>query len=325
MNKNFKLIIRGFALLGIVGLLSNCGGGGGGGGDDDSGGGGSTTATGLFLDSAVEGIKYDSGSKTGLTDTDGTFQYEIGENVRFMIGDILIGEAPGGSVVTPVDFVGGSDPSHPTVVNIVAFLLTLDDDNNPDNGIQISETIRNLAKGSSINFAQTTTAFTADGNVQVEVSQLTAATSAGTRSLVSSAFAESHLGNTLSVLNAGSGGGNSLTITGDSQVPSTFAAVSTNANTTLPNEYLSATWSESPWTMSVILYTSSSAYGTGAYINFRLLAGTSYECKSGSVGLYGDCLGATFDPNTRTVTFSNVELQGPGFGNVITVNGTLAY
>jgi hypothetical protein len=315
MKKYFKLIIKKFALLGIVCFLSNCGGGSGG----------STTATGLFLDSAVEGIKYDSGSITGLTDTNGTFQYEIGGNVRFMIGDIFIGEASGGSVVTPVDFVSGSDPSHPTVLNIVAFLLTLDDDNNPDNGIQISETIRNLAKDSSINFAQTTTTFTADGNVQVVVSQLTAATSAGARSLVSSAFAESHLRNTLSVLNAGSGGGYSLTITGDSQVPGSITLKKVFGGSTINDELLVVTWmseliNNDIWGLSFGMLRGS---GGGTSITFGNPLG--YECLSGLYGSYGDCSGATFDHNTRTATFSNVELQAPGFGNVITVNGTLAY
>lgn len=54
-------------------------------------------------------------------------------------------------------------------------------------------------------------------------------------------------------------------------------------------------------------------------------ANIDYSCESGLVGLYGDCSGATFDHDTRTVTFSNVQLQAPGFGTVITLNGSLTY
>jgi len=35
MNIKYKFMLKGFALLGIVGLLSSCGGGGGGGGNDN--------------------------------------------------------------------------------------------------------------------------------------------------------------------------------------------------------------------------------------------------------------------------------------------------
>jgi len=107
-----------------------------------------TTETGVFLDSAVQGISYVSGGVSGITDANGTFTYEVGSVVRFMIGDVVIGEAPGQSVITPIDLVSGSDASHPTVINIVCFLLTLDEDGNPDNGIQISEAVRNWRKES---------------------------------------------------------------------------------------------------------------------------------------------------------------------------------
>jgi hypothetical protein len=429
LQHTLQQLIRLFFFSITVFVVTACGGGGGGGSGGDSPGG--ATATGVFLDSAVEGMAFTSGSITGITDADGTFQYEIGETVRFMIGDIVIGEALGQSIITPVNLVSGSDASHPNVVNIVSFLLTLDNDGAPENGIQITETVRNLAVGMSINFAQSTTEFADDGNIQVAVSQLTSVTSAGARSLVSSSFAEGHVSNTIWELHAGtysgtfsgddsgtfdvtlftngsvvgtgisnlsgiifstfgqmstdgtvtfasggtstgasftgtlttdgvvsgtwqngaesgtfsgsrtSTGGNtgggtgsgtggiygSLTITGSSQVPSTFAPdASTGSNLGASGGFLQTLWSTigtTSWTLSASIADDYQGL-SGAKITFGEF-GVEYTCESGFIGSYGDCSGATFDHNTRIVTFSNVQLQAPGFGVVITLDGTLNY
>ena len=198
------------------------------------------TGTGVFLDSAVEGISYISGSVSGVTDANGAFTYEVGSVVRFMIGDVVIGEAPGQSVVTPVDLVSGSNASHPTVINIVSFLLTLDEDGNPDNGIQISEMVRSLAQGKSIDFTQATSAFAADGNVQTVVSEFTAVTVAGARTLVTESYAQTHLSGTIWGIYAGSytgtfsgddSGSLSVTILSDGSVTGTGAFDSVGAFT----------------------------------------------------------------------------------------------
>ncbi len=66
--------------------------------------------------------------------------------------------------------------------------------------------MRTAAIGKTIDFAQSTTAFANDGNVQTVVAELTALTAAGARSLVSAAAAEAHLRSTLNdILNAGLG------------------------------------------------------------------------------------------------------------------------
>lgn len=185
--------------------LSGCGGGGSGGsGSEEAVDTGKSIATGVFLDSAVEGITYISGNISGITDANGTFRYETGGTVRFMIGDLVIGEAQGQGVITPVDFVNGGDASHPTVLNIVRFLLTIDNDGNPNNGIQISEAMRDLARGESITFVQSTASFAADGNVQTLVSVITAATAASARTLVTDSVAQNHLRNTIWNYYAGS-------------------------------------------------------------------------------------------------------------------------
>lgn len=192
-----RKILGFFAIIVMMGL-AGCGG------ESSGGAEGGDTATGVFLDSAVEGLAYVSGSTSGLTNADGEFMYEVGRTVRFMVGDIVIGEALGKRLITPVDLIDGGDANHPTVLNIARFLQTIDEDNNPANGIRITEQVRNLAQGKSINFAQSTNAFSNDGNVQIVVSELTAVTSGGARDLVSSSAARAHLSNTIWGYYAGS-------------------------------------------------------------------------------------------------------------------------
>lgn len=93
---------------------------------------------GVFWDGPVRGLAYVSGEQSGFTDDEGRFMYEDGKTVTFMVGDIVIGKAPASPIMTPADLVpddrGYMDT---TVANIVRFLETLDEDENPYNGIDI--------------------------------------------------------------------------------------------------------------------------------------------------------------------------------------------
>jgi len=77
----------------MIALFSACGGG-------ESA---NETLTGVFIDSPVKGLRWVSGDISGTTDVNGTFQYKNGATVQFYIGDILIGDAMGDSVIIPVD------------------------------------------------------------------------------------------------------------------------------------------------------------------------------------------------------------------------------
>lgn len=161
-------------------------------------------SSGVFVDSPVEGLRWVSAGVEGLTDAKGTFQYTENAKVALYVGDILIGEATGDTVLIPVDLVpGAADITDPEVTNIVRFLMTLDNDANPTNGIEISGPSANLAQGQSLNFAQSTEDFTASGGVQTLVAALTSATDAGARSLVLVADAQAHVENTIKDLLAG--------------------------------------------------------------------------------------------------------------------------
>jgi len=101
--------------------------------------------SGIFVDSAVEGLMYKSGSVTGRTDGSGRFYYQEGNKVTFSIEGVVIGEAAVGKpLMTPIDLVPDNDSfvTHSTVTNICRFLQSLDDDGDPDNGIRISSDMR---------------------------------------------------------------------------------------------------------------------------------------------------------------------------------------
>lgn len=110
--------------------------------DDD----GVTTATGYLKDSNVSGLKYVSGNQSGTTGVDGSFRYEVGKKVTFSLGGVTVGTATGKKVVTPVDFVANGSTSLPEVQNIVRFLLLLDEDGIPENGISINPAVIALAE-----------------------------------------------------------------------------------------------------------------------------------------------------------------------------------
>ena len=109
-----------------------------------------TTKNAVLYDSIVANARYDAGSGiTGYTDSNGMFRYIEGQNIKFYIGDVFIGEGqpvakPAGvsvvtdKILTPLELVGaGADISNPKALKIVRFLMSLDRDHNPDNGIDI--------------------------------------------------------------------------------------------------------------------------------------------------------------------------------------------
>jgi hypothetical protein len=122
-----------------IAALAACGGGGGGATPAAS-----TTKTGYFIDSAVAGLEYTSGSTTGITGTDGSFKYEEGKPVTFKIGSMVLGSVTvTNNRVFPVDLVSGAtDETDPKVSLMAQILQTLDSDGDASNGITINETAR---------------------------------------------------------------------------------------------------------------------------------------------------------------------------------------
>jgi para-nitrobenzyl esterase len=159
---------------------------------------------GIFVDSAVEGITFKTETMSGETDVHGRFTYVPGETVTFSIGGIVLGTTTVKPVITPVDLVtGAQDENDPAVTNITRFLITLDEDNNPDNGITISPELNAALAGISVNFNQDPFLFAQDAEI-LEVmkieNKLYNTDDSQERTICSVQDAQDHLGNTIDAL-----------------------------------------------------------------------------------------------------------------------------
>ena len=148
MFKNNRLIV--LITVSLLGLAA-CGGG--------SGGGSSTTVVkkdGVFKDSNVFGLSYVSGGQSGLTDMAGAFIYEEGKDASFSVGKVDLGSGVGKTVMTPIDLVTNGTLASAEVINKVRFLMMLDKDNTPSNGIEISQKVQAKAESwGAVDFAAT--------------------------------------------------------------------------------------------------------------------------------------------------------------------------
>ncbi|WP_455202101.1 hypothetical protein [Kaarinaea lacus] len=157
MKSRTEFCIKSFCLLLFTFFLAACGGGGDGGGPNPSGTPTPEILTGVFVDAPVSGANYSTETQSGMTNTDGEYNYVDGEVVTFSIGGIILGSAMAGPVVTPLMLVDGAmDATDPRVTNIVRLLMTLDSDGNPDNGIEITVAAHTAAEGMSLDFASAT-------------------------------------------------------------------------------------------------------------------------------------------------------------------------
>jgi len=198
------LVIKGFGRHYVLGLLTmmcsltlvmvGCGGGG-------AGAGGPVHPNGVFVDSPVEGLDYETGSEFGLTGLKGRYDYREGETITFSIGDVILGRAAGKEMLTPIDLVPGAvDETDSTVTNICRLLQSLDQDGNLQNGIQITAQIRAEVDGRAIDFSLSISQFENDPAIVGLFDTLNALnlfTADTPRQLISAAVAQNHLRATL--------------------------------------------------------------------------------------------------------------------------------
>jgi hypothetical protein len=123
----------------------------------------------LVAGAAVAGVTWETPTQQGVTGSNGRFQYEEGETVRFMIGDTVLGEVTGQDQVTPFELAGSAvitgasnitealdnerDPFN-AVTNITVLLQSLDEDARPKNGIEVRPGVAALFQGVSLDVAQ---------------------------------------------------------------------------------------------------------------------------------------------------------------------------
>jgi len=202
------LVAKGFGRQYMWGLLTmlcslsliviGCGGGSGGG---SAGAGEPSLANGVFVDCPVEGMDYEAGSEFGLTGLGGRFNYREGEIITFSIGNVILGQAAGKDMLTPIDLVpGAADETDSTVTNICRLLQSLDQDGNLQNGIQITAQIRAEVHGRAIDFNLSISQFESDPAIVSLFDTLNALhlfTADTPRRLIPAAEAQNHLRATL--------------------------------------------------------------------------------------------------------------------------------
>lgn len=172
-------------LAAVAATLTACGGGGG-----------NSSVIGVFTDSEVANVEYETSSGLrGLTDATGRYQYREGDTVTFRIGGLVLGTGPAKGTVTPMDLVSGANSiNDPEVVKILQVLQSLDDDNNPANGINIPTAVRSAIGSNTRNLKDIT-----DLNTNIIAAVQSALPG---RTLKQADAAKAHFADTLSKLEA---------------------------------------------------------------------------------------------------------------------------
>lgn len=138
--------------------------------DDDNSGtsaaSGASAVSGTLLDAAVEGVAYTAtpSGKSGTTTASGAFDCQSGDTVSFKIGGIVLGSAVCAAQITPLSLAGiaawtGSDDK---VNNRLLFLQSLDEDDDPANGIRIVGAVASSLAGKTLDFSKSASTFDTD-------------------------------------------------------------------------------------------------------------------------------------------------------------------
>ncbi len=304
----------------------------------------SSTQTGVFLDSAVQGLRYRTNSLNGATDSAGRFSYAPGETVSFYVGDILLGSATGKPAITPLDLVpGATDETDPTVTNLLRFLQSLDSDGDATNGISLNATVIANAAGQSIDFNQSISNF--EINTQATINFLFG----GSRPMVSVAEAQAHFRDTLAGIATGGGnGGNNGPGNGGGSGTGDFgsldlsgtdtAVIGNNFQTNYSSEIvmfnvtLGVTWGAGVGKLLTVLIAGDALAG----ISLTILSPNdlsqyyAYYLDCEVTPAPAECANVSFDTTSRTATFNNITIPvdtrepTPASG-AISLTGTLSW
>ncbi|MGH8491639.1 MAG: hypothetical protein ACRERR_00810 [Moraxellaceae bacterium] len=120
----------------LAAMLAGCGAGGTEEAVDAS-------TTGVFRDSPVAGLWYQSTTGNNYTDSKGRFDYKPGETYTFFVGSVKLGSftpTSDNATVTPANLAASADAGdrERVILNLVRFLMTVDQNRDPSDGITIS-------------------------------------------------------------------------------------------------------------------------------------------------------------------------------------------
>ena len=137
--------------------LTGCGGGS----DSSSNSPAPEIKTGIFTDSPVKGLYYETKTQSGLTNESGEFKYIEGETITFKLGGSVLGISKAQETITPFtisgvkalikqreitnSFLSLTPNSYEKAINIATLLQGLDKDGNHDNGIDLGDAHTDLS------------------------------------------------------------------------------------------------------------------------------------------------------------------------------------
>ncbi|PKH88276.1 DM13 domain-containing protein [Colwellia sp. Bg11-28] len=148
-----------------------------------------STYTGQFFDSAVAGLNYKTASQSGQTNQLGEFQFQGKESIIFSIGGIELPSTVANLYLTPLDIYQTQDTNQIEVVNLLRLLQSLDADGDASNGIEIEESVHQLAANLTIDFSAS--------DFEQQVADLVSKSGAVNQALISATMAIDHFKLTL--------------------------------------------------------------------------------------------------------------------------------
>lgn len=301
----FKPIV--WALLALALLLNGCGGGGGGGGSNAS----ILIANGNFIDAPVQGMKFLSGGQTGLTGANGEFSYEVGKSVTFSVGGVVVGNAPGAAVITPMDLVKAAHPGTsvtvdmPSVVQIAQFLLT--SSSLTPTGMKIDPAVTAACFNQNIDLPTAAAA-----NFAALINEV--AKNSGNRTVTGATDALGHLAASISAIATGgkivlpdvkiTGGGANVPAVPTGSTYTISGKVTASNGAGLAGVMLSSTFT--PITLATIGLTAIQATDSNGNYSFQVGKDGSYVINV----FHG---GKTFDPPSRAVVVNSANVTGQNF------------
>ncbi len=138
--------------------------------------------TGIFA-GPVSGLRWQTPTRSGVTDERGAFQFCEGEAIAFRIGDVTLGAAlaqPQMNLAQLVPRVAGdiSRLHDPGITNLARLVQSLDEDGDPTNGVSIAPAVHDIVGSRVLDFDQLFTpgpaeaGFTADSEVVALLEEL---------------------------------------------------------------------------------------------------------------------------------------------------------
>jgi len=172
-------------IISTVVLLLGCGGSGG-----DAGGTNTVSEnlnTGYYLDSAVAGVSYECGSKTGTTDSEGKFYFANSVNCTFSYNGIILRETDAKDLQPNVKVYEDN-------IYVGRFLQSMDQDGISGNGIQILKEV-----GEILTLSGKTSVPQTDAEIDDLITQLKAKVPSFTGRTISLVDAKAHIDSTYSL------------------------------------------------------------------------------------------------------------------------------